>query len=342
MVDTLFLPPETQDEEPSVPNPEIKVVEAGEQYGKFVIEPLQRGYAITIGNPLRRVLLNSIPGTAITCVKIDGILHEYSAIPNVKEEVMELLLNVKQVRIRSITDRPGKMRLEVAGEGRVCAGDIATTADFQIVNPELYLATLDSPEATLSLEFSVEQGKGYTPAAQSDGLPVGVLPVDAIYSPVRKVNFVVERTRVGQFTDYERLVLEVWTDRTTTPTEAVASAGEILVNHFFLVSNLNRIAEAGGEIGPARNILPELYQMPIERLDLSPRTLNCLKRSHMTKVGQVLEIPDSELLKIRNFGEKSLQELHEKLKGLGVLEEQDQALEASTEEQAKEAEETGS
>ena len=342
MLDTLFLPPEMEVEEPSVPNPEIKVVEAGEEYGKFVIEPLQRGYGITIGNPLRRVLLNSIPGTSITTVKIDGILHEYSAIPNVKEEVMELLLNVKKVRIRSITDRPGKMRLEVAGEGRVCAGDIATTADFRIVNPELYLATLDSPDANLSVEFNVENGLGYTPATQSDGLPVGVLPVDAIYSPVLKVNFVVERTRVGQFTDYERLVVEVWTDRTTTPIKAVTSAGEILVNHFFLVSNLTKIVEAGGEMGEAHNIPPDLYQMSIEKLDISPRTLNCLKRSHITKVGQVLETPDSDLLKIRNFGEKSLQELHEKLNDLGMLEEQDQALESSSEEQPTEGEETGS
>ncbi len=342
MVDTLFLPPETEAEEPAVPSPEIKVLEADEEYGKFVIEPLQRGFGITLGNPLRRILMNSIPGTAVTSVKIDGILHEYSTIPNVKEEVMELLLNVKKVRIRSITERPGKMRLEVAGEGRVCAGDIATTADFRIVNPDLYLATLDSPDAILSVEFSVEQGKGYTPASQGDGLSVGVLPVDAIYSPVRKVNYVVERTRVGQFTDYERLVLEVWTDKTTTPTEAVTSAGEILVNHFFLVSNLNRIAEAGGETGPARNIPPEFYQMPIEKLELSPRTLNCLKRSHITKVGQVLETPDSDLLKIRNFGEKSLQELHQKLEELGMLEEQDEGSEPSSDTQATEAEETGS
>lgn len=337
MVGTLFLPPETEAEEPRVPAPMIKVVETTEQYGKFMIEPLRRGYGITIGNPLRRMLLSSIPGTAITWVKIEGVLHEYSVIPNVKEEVMEFLLNVRGVRIRSVTGRPGKMRLEVAGEGRVAAGDIATTADFVIVNPELHLATLDSSDATLSVEFNVEQGQGYNPATQIDGLPVGVLPVDAVFSPVRKVNYVVELTRVRQVTDYERLVLEVWTDRTTTPIEAVKSAAEMLVNHFFLFSNLSRLAEGGVEAGPTKAIPPELYQMPIEQLELSPRTLNCLKRGHITKVGQVLETLDSELLKIRNFGEKSLQELHEKLKALGVLDEQEEPSVASTAEEPEEA-----
>ena len=337
MMSTLSLPPEIQDEEPSVPNPEIKVLETAKEYGKFSVEPLQRGYGITIGNPLRRALLSSIPGTAITWVKIEGVLHEYSAIPKVREEVMEFLLNIKGVRIRSVTGRPGKMRLEVAGEGRVCAGDIATTADFRIVNPELYLITLDSPDATLSVELNVEQGQGYIPATQGDGLPIGVLPVDAIFSPIRKVNFEIERTRVGQVTDFERLVLEVWTDLSITPTEAVKSAADILVNHFFLFSNVNRIAEEGGELGSGRAIAPELYQTLIEDLKLSPRTLNCLKRGRILKVGELLETPDSDLVKIRNFGEKSLQEVHEKLKALGMLEDE-QAEETSTSDQVGEFE----
>jgi len=328
MIGALFLPPEIQDEEPTVPSPEIKVLETDNEYGKFAVEPLQRGYATTIGNPLRRTLLSSIPGTAITWVKIDGILHEYSSIPNVKEEVMQLLMNIKGVRIRSVTGRPGKMRLEVSGEGRVCAGDIATTADFHIVNPELYLLTLDSPDATLSVELNVEQGQGYAPASQGEGLPVGVLPVDAIFSPVRKVNYAMERTRVGQVTDFERLVIEVWTDLSITPTEAVKSAADLLVNHFFLFSNVTKISEEGGEFGPSRAIAPELFQMSIEDLNLSPRTLNCLKRGRILKAGELLETSDADLLKIRNFGEKSLREVHEKMESLtGTAEDQSDKIE---------------
>jgi DNA-directed RNA polymerase subunit alpha len=295
--------------------PEIRVLESAEMYGKLVIEPLERGYAITIGNSLRRILLNSIKGSAITWVKLEDVLHEYTTIPGVNEEVMELLLNIKRIRVRSRSDRTGKMRLEVSGEGRVCAGDIATSADFEIVNPELHLATLDSDEARLSIEFNIERGVGYQPATQSEGingLPVGTLPVDAIFNPIRKVNYAVERTRVGQVTDYERLVLEVWSDGTITPLDAVREASETLVNHFFLFSTLNREGVASAEL-PARAVSPEIYQTPIERLELLPRTLNCLKRAHITRIGEVLEMSDDDLLKIRNFGEKSLTELRRKL-----------------------------
>ena len=305
--------------------PEIKTLEAGETYGKFAIEPLERGYGITIGNPMRRILLSSIEGTAITWVKIDGILHEYSSIPHMKEEVIEFLLNVKGIRIRSMTDRPGKMRLEITGEGRVCAGDIATSADFEIINPELHLATLDSEDAKLSTEFNVDHGKGYQPVTQGDGLPgplMGVLPVDAIFNPVRKVNYTVERTRVGHVTDYERLILEMWTDGTITPVEALKKSSEVLVTHFFLFSNLGPKAGAGAD-RPSIMISPEIYQTPIEKLELTPRTLNCLKRVHLSKVGQVLEMSNSELLKIRNFGEKSLQEILTRLRSQDMLSEEE-------------------
>jgi DNA-directed RNA polymerase subunit alpha len=301
--------------------PEIKVMQSEDTYGKFYIEPLERGYGISIGNPIRRILLSSIEGTAITWVKIDGVLHEYSTIANMKEEVMEFLLNVKGIRIRSATDRPGKMRLEIKGEGRICAGDIATSADFEVANPEFYVATLDSEDATLSVEFNVEHGKGYHPVNQNDELaepPVGVLPVDAIFNPVRKVDYTIERTRVGHVTDYERLVLEVWTDGTVTPLEAVRKSAEILVQHFFLFSTLGRAVETGTE-RPQIAVSPEVYQTPIEKLDLLPRTLNCLKRAHITKVGQVIEMSNDELLKIRNFGEKSLEELLSRLKSEGML-----------------------
>ena len=302
------------------PTRHIRLVASGENWAKFAVEPLDRGFAITLGNALRRVLLSSMPGNAITWVKIDGVLHEYASLPYMKEEVTEFLLNVKRVRIRSDSDRPTKMRLEVSGEGRVCAGDIATSANFEIVNPELHLATLDSRDASLEVEFNVEPGTGYEPALSADGLPglpIGVLPVDAIYNPVRKVNYVTEKTRMGNVTDYERLVLEVWTDGTVTPAEVVRRSSEMLVEHFFLFSGLGRFTSSMEERA-ARSIPPEIYQIPIEKLQLSPRTLNCLKRAHMSKVGQVLETSDEDLLKVRNFGEKSLEELKEKIKELGL------------------------
>jgi DNA-directed RNA polymerase subunit alpha len=320
MLDTYILSPGTTESAAESLKPEIRVIESEDTYGKVAIEPLQRGYGITIGNPLRRILLSAIKGSAITWVKIDSVVHEYTSIPGVKEEVMDLLLNIKRIRIHSQSERTGKMRLEVSGEGRVCAGDISTSADFEIVNPELHLATLDSDDASLSIEFNVEHGIGYEPAVQSEGntgLPVGVLPVDAIFNPVRKVNYSIERTRVGQVTDYERLVLEIWTDGTIPPLEAVREAADTLVNHFFLFSNLNRTTEPGLE-RPSLSVSPEVYQTPIERLDLSPRTLNCLKRAHITKVGEVLEMSDDDLLKIRNFGDKSLEELRQKLAERGI------------------------
>ena len=320
MLDAFFLPPVPPEAGTESLKPDIRVLESEDTYGKVAVEPLHRGFGLTIGNPLRRILLSSTNGSAITWVKIEDVVHEYTAVHGVKEEVMELLLNIKRIRIRAQSERAGKMRLDVTGEGRVCAGDIATSSDFEIVNPELHLATLDSADSRLSIEFNVEQGVGYQPAAQADGTanpPVGVLPVDAIFSPVRKVNYNVERTRVGQVTDYERLVMEVWTDGTIKPVEAVREAADNLVNHFFLFTNLDRATEAGVE-RPSLVVSPEIYQTPIERLDLSPRTLNCLKRAHITKVGEVLEMADDDLLKIRNFGEKSLVELRDKLAERGI------------------------
>ena len=320
MLDTFSLPTTPTEGESESLKPVIHILESDDTYGKVAVEPLQRGFGLTIGNPLRRILLSSTNGSAITWVKIEDVVHEYTAIQGVKEEVMELLLNVKRIRIRSQSDRPGKMRLDVSGEGRVCAGDISTSSDFEIVNPQLHLATLDSEDSQLSIEFNVEQGVGYQPAAQVDGTtnpPVGVLPLDAIFNPVRKVNYNVKRTRVGQVTDYERLELEVWTDGTIKPVEAVREAADHLVNHFFLFTSLDRTSEVGTE-RTSLSVSPEIYQTPIERLELSPRTLNCLKRVHITKVGEVLEMSGEELVKIRNFGEKSLLELREKLAAHGA------------------------
>ena len=306
--------------------PEIRLLnaidsfDAHESYGQVAVEPLERGFGQTIGNPLRRILLSSTPGTAVTWVRIEDVVHEYMAIPGVKEEVMELLLNIKGIRIRANAVRQGKMRLNVRGEGRVCAGDIETSPDLEIVNPELHLATLDGDDTGLNIEFNVEHGVGYRPAQPGeDGstIPTGALPVDAVFSPVRKVNFSVEPTRVGQDTNYERLLLEVWTDGAIKPVEAVQQAADKLVEHFFLFSKLSRTAEQGADRMP-RVVSPEVYQTPIERLELSPRTLNCLKRAQINRVGEVLEMSDDDLLKIRNFGEKSLFELHEKLDEHGI------------------------
>ena len=321
MLETSILSVASAQQGPETLVPKIHILEAGDTYGKFAMEPLERGYGISIGNPMRRMLLSSIEGTSITWVKIEGVLHEYSTIPNMKEEVMEFLLNAKGIRVRSVTGRPGKMRLEISGEGRVCGGDIATSADFEIVNPELHLATLDSDDAILSVEFNVENGRGYQPVVQGDGAGgalMGVLPLDAIFNPVRKVSYNVERTRVGQVTDYERLVLELWTDGTISPVDAMRKSSEVLLNHFFLFTNLGTETKPGPE-RPAIAVSPEVYQTSIDRLELSPRTMNCLKRAHITKVGQVLELSNDELLKIRNFGEKSLEELLGKLQDMGML-----------------------
>ena len=307
-------------EEEVIPSPQITVVESDDAYGRFAIEPLEPGHGMTLGNPLRRMLYSALPGTAVTWVKIEGILHEYATISHVKEEVSEFLLNVKSVRLRSEVDRPGKLRLEVAGEGEGCAGDIIASSDFEIVNPELHLATLDSQESKLSVEFNVERGTGYVIASHSDGLPIGVLPVDAVFTPIRKVNYSVETTRVGQRTDFERLTVEIWTDGSITPVEAVRQAASILVNQFFMFSNVQKVIDDGTQGPPVALKIPaDHYNIPVERLELTSRTLNCLKRAGMNKVGEVLGLSRMELLRIRNFGEKSYTELFARLREADLL-----------------------
>jgi DNA-directed RNA polymerase subunit alpha len=319
MINTQF--PQMRDSEPEAPVPAIRVIESTDTFACVALEPLERGFATTVGNPLRRLLLSSIEGTAITWVKIDGVPHEYTVIPGVKEEVMDLLLSVKRIRIHAITKRTGKMRLDITGEGRVCAGDISTASDYQIVNPELHLATLDNPDVSLSVEFNVESGKGYQQVSQADnmvGLPVGVLPVDAIYNPVRRVEYSVERMMVGQQTDWERLILQVWTDGAVTPLSAIQEASENLVQHFFMFNQLSRPPDSPLDTSNLP-VASEVYLMPIERLELSSRTLNCLKRAKLDRVGQVLDLSSEDLLAIRNFGQKSLEELQGKLDELGVM-----------------------
>jgi len=306
-----------------VPKPEIRVLEAKDNYARFAVEPLEPGYGTTLGNPMRRVLLTSIPGTAVTWVKIEDVLHEYSTIPHMKEDVGEFLVNVKAIRLKSLSNRSGKLRLEISREGAVSAGDILVSSDFEVVNPDLHLASLESSDARLSVELNIEQGTGYVPAGHTDGLPIGVLLVDAIFSPVRKVNFHIESTRVGQVTNYERLVMDVWTDGTLNAVEAVKKGAEVLLEQFFLFANADKAGEGTSERPSFSATIPmEQYNTPIEKLELSSRTLNCLKRSNINKVGQVLEITAADLLKIRNFGNKSLVELNAKLVEYGFSSEE--------------------
>ena len=296
----------------------VECVERSSNYGKFVAEPLGRGFAITLGNALRRVLLSSLPGAAITWVKIDGALHEFSVIPHVKEDITEFLLNIKGVRLHSLSQRSGKLLLEVKGEGEVTAGDIQPSADLEVANPEHHLATLDSPEAQLSVELNVEIGKGYQPSGKSDGLPLGVIPVDAIFSPVRKTNFTVEPTRIGQETAYERLVLEVWTDETISPLEAVSQASQILVDHLAPFRDLTRPLALAEKERKVPSLPPEKYNMPLEELNLSVRTYNCLKRAGIDTLGQLAEKSERELMDLRHFGQKSMDEVKERLQSLEI------------------------
>ncbi len=294
--------------------PRIKNTKTQGNYASYDIEPLEAGYGMTLGNALRRVLLSSLPGAAVTSIRIDGVQHEFQDIPNVTEDVTEIVLNVKKLRLRSFSDHPVSMRLEVNGERVVTAADILAPSTVEIVNPDLYIATLDNDDARLEMELVVETGKGYVPADSKEEQPIGVIPVDAIYTPVQKVNYNVEHTRVGQITNYDKIVLEIWTDGTVTPDEALRQSADILVRHFTQLANYRAVL-IEPEKAPLSSmpIPPKVYETPIEELDLSVRAYNCLKRSNITKVGQVLSMNEDDLLGVRNFGEKSLQELREKL-----------------------------
>jgi len=299
--------------------PTIKCVEATATFGRFLAEPLEKGFGITLGNSLRRVLLGYLPGAAVTWVKIEGMQHEFSTIPYVKEDTIEFLLNVKALRLRSLPGQPGKLTLEVEGEGRVCAADINPSADFEIVNPELHLATLDSPEARLYVEFNVDLGEGYRQAESSDNLPVGAIPMDAIFTPVRKVNIAIEPTHIGRETSRERLCLEVWTDGTISPVDAISLGAEILIQQLSPFVDYAKVSQMEEEKELIRLSIPdEQYNTPLEQLDLSVRTINALRRSGITTVGELITKGEKELLSIRNFGQKSKQELDERLKALGL------------------------
>ncbi len=302
--------------------PKIEREATSRNYGRFTIGPLESGYGVTLGNALRRVLLSSLPGAAVSSMRVSGVHHEFSAIPHVREDTTSLLLNVKQLRLKSEVDEPMRLHVEVRSEGPVTAGDLICPPEVEIVNPELLLLTADSAEVDLDVELTVSRGRGYSPAEERGKLPLGEIPVDAIYSPVRKVNYTVGRARIGQQTNYDRLNLEIWTDGTTQPDVALRESAKILVRHLTLVAGAEAIPSEEVPVESRSGVPSRIYDVPIEDLELTVRAYNCLKRAGITKVGEVLERlerGEEEILAIRNFGRKSLNELVEKLGIKGYL-----------------------
>ncbi len=301
--------------------PQVRKLETSANYGKFDIEPLDPGFGTTLGNTLRRVLLSSLWGAAVTSIQIDGVAHEFTAIPHVKEDVTEVILNLKKLRLKSFTEDPITLLLDVKGPAEVRASHVQATSDVEIVNPDLYICTL-AAKGHLRMELNVERGKGYVPAERNkhEGQPIGVIPIDSIFSPVEKANFVVEKTRVGQSTDYDRLIIEVWTDGTMSPEEAVSHSAQLFTQHLNLFVNFHTAIEKheqdmrGEKTGQNR-----LMDTPIEELDLSVRAFNCLKANEIQTVGQLLQKREEELLALRNFGRKSLDEIKEKLVEKGFI-----------------------
>jgi DNA-directed RNA polymerase subunit alpha len=309
--------------------PKIECVELAEDnsYGKFVVEPLERGYGITLGNSLRRILLSSLPGAAVTSVKIDGVLHEFSTIPGVVEDVTDIILNLKQLSLKVHSDEVKTLRIEADGEGVVKAGDIHSDADVEILNPDLHIATLDKG-GRLIAEISVGKGRGYVPADQNKtpDMPIGVIPIDSIFSPIRRVNYTIEHTRVGNRTNYDKLTLEVWTNGTIKPDEACSWGAKILKEHLELFLSLTDDADTIEVMQEKdENDRNKLMEMTIEELDLSVRSYNCLKRAGINTVAELCAKSDEEMIKVRNLGKKSLEEVKQKLAaiGLGLRESED-------------------
>ena len=301
-------------------NPQIEPVEEAGTYAKYEAGPLQAGYGVTLGNALRRVLLSSLEGAAVTSIQIRDVYQEFSTIPGVKEDVTQIVLNVKKLRLKSYATHPVQLRLIKSGAGAVTAADIAESADVEIVNPDLVLMTLDTDDVTIEMDLTVERGVGYLGAERAEALPIGVIAVDAIFTPVRKVNYWVEGMRVGQMTNYDKLTIEIETDGTITPEEALSRSAEILVNQF---RPFVTIGMAGRPRSPPRpappQLPPNMLDMPIEELDLPMRAYNSLKRNNIVKVGQLLQLKDDDLLRMRNFGKKSLDEMKERLRMRGFI-----------------------
>lgn len=313
----------------SMVKPKVERIAEARNYGKFEISPLERGFGTTIGNALRRVLLSSLEGIAVTSIRVTDVLHEFSDIEGVREDVIQVVLQLKKLRMILYDVDIAHLHLEVSGEGTVTAADIICPPEVEIVNPDLYLFTVDSKKASLEIELTVERGRGYSPANdRSDHLPIGELPVDAIFSPVRKVNWTVGSARVGQSTNYDSVQFEIWTDGTIAPEQAMSDASKILINHLRFIAGISEemLAVPIEQAEPVATINSEAAELPIENLDLTVRVLNSLKRTGITTIGDVLELLDKgeeAILAIRNFGEKSLDELMEKMIEKGYLEEEE-------------------
>lgn len=305
-----------------IEKPKIECLEMSENntYGKFVVEPLERGYGTTLGNSLRRILLSSLPGVAVTGVKIDGVLHEFSTIPGVTEDVTEIILNLKNLSAIIYSDEPKIVRIEAEGEGEVKAGDIKVGEDVEILNKDLHIATLQK-NAKLNMEISIQKGRGYVPADRNKqpGQPIGIIPVDSIYTPVSKVNYFVENTRVGQITDYDKLTVEVWTDGSVKPDEALSLGAKILSEHLNLFIKLTEhVHNVEIMVEKEEDRKEKVLEMTIEELDLSVRSYNCLKRAGINTVEELIQKTEEDMMKVRNLGRKSLEEVDHKLQALGL------------------------
>jgi len=305
-----------------IEKPRIECIESPEDgsYGKYVVEPLERGYGTTLGNSLRRILLSSLPGTAVTSIKINGIQHEFSTIPGVKEDVAEIVLNVKGIIARLHGTGMKTVYLEAAGECEVKAGDIKADADVEILNPDFHIATL-GPDAVLNMELTLNHGRGYVPAERNKAQSniIGVIPVDSIYTPVYKVNYTVENTRVGNMTDFDKLTLEVWTDSTITARDAVSLGAKILCDHFVLFTDLSEsVGNRATIVEHAETQRDKVLELTIEELDLSVRSFNCLKRANINTVEDLISKTEDEMMKVRNLGRKSLEEVIHKLAMMGL------------------------
>ena len=302
------------------PNIKCLEIDNDKNYAKFVCEPLERGYGITIGNSLRRILLSSLPGSAITGVKIDGVLHEFSTIPNVVEDVPEIIVNLKNVRLKLDKNEEKTLRINFKGEGEVTAGDIITDGTVEILNPDLHIATV-AEGGSLVMELTAEMGRGYNTAEKNkkENQPLGVLPIDSIYTPVKKVNYSVENTRVGRMVDYDKLTIEVWTDGSLKPYEALSLAAKVMTGHLDLFIDLSEATKNTQVMIEKEEFKKEkVLEMAIEELELSVRSFNCLKRANISTVEDLTNKTESDMMKVRNLGKKSLDEVTNKLHSLGL------------------------
>ena len=305
------------------PNIEVAEISPDKKYGRFTLEPLERGYGTTLGNSLRRIMLSSLPGAAVSQIKISGVLHEFTTIDGVKEDVTEIVMNIKDLAIRnnSLTDEPKIAYIDYAGEGVVTAADIQADQDIEIVNPELVIATLDSKDARLYMELTITKGRGYVSAQRNaaDNMPVGVIPIDAIYTPVERVNIQIENTRVGQITDFDKLTVEVFTNGAIAPDEAISLAAKVLSEHLSLFVDLSENAKtAEVMVEKDEDDKEKVLEMNIDELELSVRSYNCLKRAGINTVDELISKTPEEMMKVRNLGRKSLDEVFAKLKELGL------------------------